>query len=183
MSIARTPTIPLGIPVPLVRDLLDRGVSPAAILESEGSLLEEYHDARGYAYAWGNIIEARSSASLIWHFIPVELWAQTDKFRRMPTHTAVELIPGLQSVIVASLRDCLPAEFVLIGCHPQSRRYAHALFSLLLVEPARERRARRWLAAIFLPRVLPETLLVCRTRIADICRGIVVPEPSPPFGA
>ena len=182
MDIVEARTIPLGIPVPLVRDLLDRGVSPAAILASEGSLLGEYHAARGYAYAWGNVIEARSARSLVWHFVPVELWEQTQKLRR-PTHPAVELIPELQPTIAESLRDRLPGELVLIGCHPQSRRHAHALFSLLLVEPARERRVRRWLAVVFLPRVLPKVLDACRARIADTGRGTIAPEHPPRHSA
>ena len=177
MGIVNALTIPLGIPVPLVRDLLDRGVSPAAILASEGSLLAEYHDSRGYAYVWGNVIEARRTASLIWHFIPVELWEQTEK-ARAPAHTAVDLIPQLQPAIVDTLRDRLLGELVLIGCHPQSRRYAHALFSLLLVEPARERRVRRWLANVFLPRLLPQTLEACRARISAVCGHAIGPEHS-----
>jgi hypothetical protein len=182
MDIVEARTISLGIPVSLVRDLLDRGVSPAAILAPEGSLLGEYHGARGYAYAWGNVIETRSTASLIWHFVPVELWEQTEKLRR-PTHTAVKLIPQLQPTIVESLRDHLPDELLLIGCHPRSRRHAHALFSLLVVEPARERRLRRWLAVVFLPRVLPKVLDACLTRIADACRDIIVPEHPPRHAA
>ena len=178
MGIVNALTIPLGIPVPLVRDMLNRGVSPAAILASEGSLLEEYHDSRGYAYIWGTVIEARRAASLIWHFVPVELWEQTEK-ARAPAHTAVELIPQLQPAIVDNLRDRLLGELVLIGCHPESRRLAHALFSLLLVEPARERRARRWLANVFLSRVLPQALESCRARIADVCGRTTVPEHSP----
>jgi hypothetical protein len=178
MDIVEARAIPLGIPEPLVRDLLDRGVSPAAILQSDGSLLEEYHGARGYAYAWGSVIEARATASLIWHFVPVELWEQTEKLRP-PTDTAVELIPQLQPVIAASLHDHLPGELALIGCHPHSRRNAHALFSLLLVESARERRVRRWLAVVFLRRVLPQVLDACRARIAGACRGIMAPERPP----
>jgi hypothetical protein len=178
MRIADARAVPLGIPVALVRDLLERGVASAAILESEGSLLDEYRDARGYAYAWGNIIEARSAGALAWHFVPVELWQQTEQVRWASVHSAVELIPGLQPTVVANLRHHLPDDLVLIGCHPQSRRYAHVLFGLLLVEPVRERRARRWLGTIFLPRVLPAVLEVCRARIADICRRVNASESS-----
>jgi hypothetical protein len=178
MDIVEARTIPLGIPVPLVRDLLDRGVSPAVIVAPEGSLLGEYHRARGYAYAWGNVIEARSARALVWHFVPVELWEQTQNLRR-PTHTAVELIPELQPTIIQSLHDRLPSDLVLIGCHPQSRRYAHALFSLLLIEPVRERSVRRWLAKVFLPRVLPQALEACRARIPDVGGRATVPEHSP----
>ena len=174
MDIVEGRTIPLGMPVPLVRDLLDRGVTPAAILASESSLLAEYRGARGYVYAWGNIIEARSARSLSWHFVPVELWEQTEKLRR-PTRTAVELIPELQPAIVESLHDRLPSQLVLTGCHPQSRRHAHVLFSLLLVEPTCERRVRRWLTVVFLPRVLPKLLDTCRARIAGMCRGVIAP--------
>lgn len=181
MDIVEGRTIPLGIPVPLVRDLLDRGVSPAAILASEGSLLGEYHGARGYAYAWGNVIETRGTGSLIWHFVPVELWEQTEKLRR-PTHTAVELIPELQPTIVQSLYDHLPGELVLIGLHRHSRRRSHALFSFLVVEPSREHTLRRWLAVGFLPRVLPKVLDACRARIGDMGRGMVAP-PHPPRDA
>ena len=182
MDIVEARAIPLGIPVPLVRDLLARGVSPAAILAPEGSLLAEYHGAVGYAYAWGSVFEARSTTSLIWHFVPVELWEQTEKLRR-PTHTAVELIPQLQPTILERLHHHLPSELVLIGCHPQSRRHAHILFSLLLVEPARERRMRRWLAVVFLPRVLPKVLDASRARIADMCRGIIAPDHPPRHAA
>lgn len=170
MSIADALTIPLGVPVPLLHDQLHRGVSPAAILAPEGSLLAQYRHAHGYAYAWGNIIEVRSSASLDWHFVPVELWDQTDGLRRARQHAAAELIPELQPVVVATLRDRLPPELMLVGCHPQSRRFPHVLFSLMLIRRSGERAGRHWIAAVFLPKVLPEVLSRLRARIADICR-------------
>lgn len=182
MNIVDALTIPLGLPAYLVVDELDHGVSAASILAPHDSLLAEHRYARGYAYAWGNIIEARTT-SLAWHFVPVALWEQTDELRRAPTHAAAELIPTLQPLIVASLRDRLPSELVLIGCHPQSRRCAHVLFGLVVVDPACERRARRWLATMFLPRVLPKALEACRAQIVDICRGNVVAERSPPHAA
>jgi hypothetical protein len=171
-------TIRLGLPPQLVLDELHRGASPESILAPEGSLLSEYRQARGYAYDWGDMIERRSTSSLTWHFVPVELWETTENLRR-PTHTAVELIPQLQPAIVESLHDRLPSELVLIGCHPQSRRRAHALFGLVLVEPACERRVRRWLTVVFLPRVLPKLLDACRARIAGMCRGVIAPQHPP----
>src|SRR6059036_1424065 len=104
MNILEARTIPLGLPSYLVLDELRRGVSPASILAPEGSLLAEYHGAHGYAYRWGNIIEARNSASFIWQFVAVELWDQTDELRRAPGHAAAGLIPELQPLIVATLR-------------------------------------------------------------------------------
>jgi len=174
MNILDARTIRLGLPPQLVLDELHRGASPESILAPEGSLLSEYRDARGYAYDWGDMIEARRASSLTWHFVPVELWEQTENLRR-PTHTAVELIPQLQAIIVESFHDRLPSQLVLTGCHPQSRRHAHVLFSLLLVEPTCERRVRRWLTVVFLPRVLPKLLDTCRARIAGMCRGVIAP--------
>src|SRR5437667_3917596 len=120
MNILDARTIPLGLPACLVLDELHRGTSPSSILAPEESLLAEYQKAQGYAYTWGNIIEVRSSASLVWHFVPVELWDQTHGLRRARKHAAAELIPELQPVVVATLRDRLPAELMLVGCHPQS---------------------------------------------------------------
>ncbi len=176
MSIIDALTIPLGVPVALIRDQLNRGVPPAAILAPEASLLAEFQDARGYAYAWGNINEARSSASLVWHFVPAELWEQTDELRRASHSTAVELIPALQPVVIATLRDRLRDDVLLVGCHPQSRRHPHVLFSVCLVHRPHERRARRWLAAVFLPSLLPEVLEHCRARVVEICGATLSPE-------
>jgi hypothetical protein len=171
MNIVDARTIPLGLPAYLVLDELHRGASPASILAPEASLLAEYRNAHGYAYAWGNIIEVRSSASLVWHFVPVELWDQTHGLRRARQHTAAELIPELQPVVVATLRDRLPAELMLVGCHPRSRRFPQVLFSLVLIGRSRERAARQSIAGVFLPNVLPEVLSRLRARIADICRA------------
>jgi len=171
MDIVEARTIPLGIPVPLVRDLLDRGVSPAAILAPEGSLLAEYHGARGYAYEWGNVIEARTGSTLAWHFVPVMLWRDTDELRRAQTHTAARLIPELQPEVVAALRERLRRGLVLAGCHPQSRRAAHVLFSLVLAEAHGEPAARRWIAEVFLPETLPILFTLLRARISEICRA------------
>ena len=59
---------------------------------------------------------------------------------------------------------------MLVGCHPQSRRYPHVLFSLLLVDPHRERVIRRWIADIFMERMLPNVLGRVRAEITAICR-------------
>jgi hypothetical protein len=176
MNIPDALTIPLGLPAPLIRDQLDRGISPAMILAPEGSLFAEYQNADGYTYRWGNIIEARTPTSLAWHFAPVELWRDTDHLRRSPEQTAAELIPKLQHEVVAALRDRLPAELVLVGCHPQSRRYPHVLFSLVLVNPCRQQQSRRWLAAVFVPSVLPDVLARVRAQLVEICRAPPVRE-------
>lgn len=176
MSIIDALTIPLGLPVTLIRDQLNHGVIPSVILAPEGSLLAEFQDARGYAYAWGNIIEARSSATLVWHFVPVELWEQTDQLRRASHSAAVELIPALQPLVIATLRDRLRDDLLLVGCHPRSRRYPQVLFSICLVDRQHERRARRWLAAVFLPSLLPEVLEHCRARVVEICGATLSPE-------
>jgi hypothetical protein len=170
MDILDALTMPLGLPSYLVLDELHRGVSPASILAPEGSLLAEYRDARGYGYGWGNIIEARTGTSLAWHFAPVELWRGTDELRRAPGQTAAALIPELQPLVVAALRERLPLELVLVGCHPHSRRYPHVLFSLVLIEPRNEEKMRVWLSAVFLPGLLPEVIDRVRARLAEICR-------------
>ena len=170
MNIAQALTIPLGLPPYLVLDQLHRGISPAMILAPEDSLLAEYQRADGYAYRWGNVIEARTGTWLAWHVAPVELWYVTDQLRRSPTQTAAELIPLLQHKVTGALSTGLPAGLMLVGCHPQSRRYPHVLFSLLLVDPHRERVIRRWLADIFIERVLPNVLGRVRAEITAICR-------------
>ena len=170
MNIADALTIPLGIPAYLVVDQLRRGASPASILANEDSLLAEYRNAHGYAYRWGNIIEARTGAWLAWHFAPVELWEATEALRRAPEHGAPELIPKLQPELARTLSNRLPAELMLVGLHPQSRRYPHVLFSLVLLDADRERAARQWIAAVFLPGVLPEVLERARAQIVQACR-------------
>lgn len=169
MDIIRTHTVPLGIPVPLLRDLLARDVPAAAILAPTDSLLAAYRGCRGYAFPWGDIIEMRSAASLVWHFVPVELWEATESIRPAH-HTAVALIPHLQPTLAATWDDHLPEELLLVGCHPQSRRLPHVLFGFLLVDLAHEQRIRRWLATTFLPRLLPLALAVCRARVAVLGR-------------
>jgi hypothetical protein len=170
MNIPDALTIPLGIPAYLVADQLRRGVSPASILASEDSLLAEYRNAFGYAYRWGNIIEARTGAWLAWHFAPVELWEATEALRRAPEHGAPELIRVLQPELAGTLRGRLPMELMLVGVHPQSRRYPHVLFSLVLVDSDRQRGARQWIAAVFLPGVLPEVLERARVQLVQACR-------------
>ena len=169
MSIVDALTIPLGLPVTLIRDQLNHGVPAAAILAPEGSLLADFQNAYGYAYRWGDIIEARSTAALAWHFVPVELWEETDELRRASEHAVAELIPELQPVVVAALRDRLPAGIMLIGCHPYSRRASHVLFSLVLVDRGRETAARRWLVADFLPCTWPGVLRQLHTRLDELC--------------
>jgi hypothetical protein len=166
MNIAQALTIALGLPPYLVLDQLHRGISPAMILAPEDSLLAEYHHADGYAFRWGNIIEARTGT---WHVAPVELWYVTDQLRRSPAQTAAALIPLLQHEVIGALSTGLPAGLMLVGCHPQSRRYPHVLFSLLLVDPHRERVIRRWLADIFIERMLPNVLGRVRAEITEIC--------------
>src|SRR5216683_7899030 len=82
MNIARALTIQLGLPPYLVLDQLHRGISPAMILAPEDSLLAEYQHADGYAFRWGNVIEARTGTWLAWHVAPVALWYVTDALRR-----------------------------------------------------------------------------------------------------
>jgi len=127
----------------LVRDLLDRGVSPAAILAPKGSLLAEHHGAHGYAYEWGNVIEARTGSTLAWHFVPVMLWRDTEESRRAQTHTAARLIPELQQEVVAALRERLRRRLVLAGAtrnRAERSRCSSASYSPRLT-------ARRQLAA------------------------------------
>ena len=169
MNIADALTIPLGIPAYLVVDQLRLGVSPAAILASEDSLLAEYRNAHGYAYRWGNIIEARTGAWLAWHFAPIELWEATEALRGAPEHGVSALIPQLQRELAGMLSNRLPVEIMLVGLHPQSRRHPHVLFSLVLVDSDRERAVRQWIAAVFLPDVLPELLRCARVQLGQAC--------------
>jgi hypothetical protein len=176
MNIEHALTIPLGLPPYLVLDQLHRGISPASILASEDSLLAEYRNADGYAYRWGNVIEARTPAWLAWHVAPVTLWSDTAALRRSSAQTAATLTPLLQHQVIGTLTEALPAGLMLAGCHPQSRRYPHVLFSLVLIDPDREREIRRWLANIFLERVLPNVLGRIRAEIIAVCRTHAVSD-------
>jgi hypothetical protein len=176
MNIEHALTIPLGLPPYLVLDQLHRGISPASILAPEDSLLAEYENADGYAYRWGNVIEARTPAWLAWHVAPVALWHDTDALRRSPAQTAAALIPLLQHQVIGTLSKELPAGLMLAGCHPQSRRYPHVLFSLVLIDPRREREIRRWLADSFLETVLPNVLGRSRAEITELCRANAASE-------
>ena len=72
--------------------------------------------------------------------------------------------------IIGALSTGLPTGLMLVGCHPHSRRYRHVLFILVLVDPHREPEIRRWLADIFMERMLPNVLGRVRAEITEICR-------------
>ena len=171
MNIADALTIPLGLPAYLVLDQLRRGASPASILGGEDSLLAEYRNARGYAYRLGQHHRSAHRCLARLALRPGGALAKSPKrcVERRNTAPPSSLRP-LQPELARTLANRLPAELMLVGLHPQSRRHPHVLFSLVLLDADRERATRQWIAAVFLPGVLPEVLERARVQLIRACR-------------
>jgi hypothetical protein len=187
MGIRDAKRVPLGVPPYFLVDELARGADPADILSLEpGSLLEEYYDTYGYVYRFGHVIEQRFSPRsptgrhlLVWRFVPIEIWCDTDPLRRHVSATIVQIIPSLQTKILAALRPLLPKTLLLLGSQRNGRRYPHTLFSLMLWDSRKERETRGWLEDEFVSNLLPPLLSHLRARILNSCTTAVVsPPPS-----
>ena len=162
--------MPMGIPVLFIADQLSRGRSADQVLRGNRGLIAEYAAAEGYAYPWGQLIEIRLGRYILWRVIPVAMWDQLAQQRAGSQLLIEELLTLVQPGIRPALRRHLPREVLLAGCQGASRRSPHALFALLLADPAAATAVRQWLAAPFLTELLPPLLSRVERRVEEILR-------------
>ena len=167
--VAGTP-MPMGIPSLFIADQLSRGRSAAQVLRGNRGLLAEYAGAEGYAHPWGQPIEIRQGCYILWRVIPVTMWHQLVERRAGSPLLIEELLTRVQPGIRPALRRHLPRDVLLTGCQGASRRSPHALFALLLADPAAATAVRQWLATPFLPELLPPLLSSIEHRVDEILR-------------
>lgn len=162
--------MPMGIPVLFIADQLLRGRSAEQVLRGNRGLIAEYAGAEGYAYRWGQLIEVRLGRYILWRVIPVAMWDQLAQQRAGSQLLIEELLTLVQPGIRPALRRHLPRDVLLAGCQGASRRSPHALFALLLADPAAATAVRQWLATPFLIDLLPRLLGAVEHDVAEILR-------------
>ena len=142
--------VPIGIPALFLADQLSRGRSGEQILSGKRGLIAEYAGAEGYAYRWGHLIEVRLGRYVLWRIVPVAMWEHLRERRARSQLLIEELLTLVQPGVRPALHSRLPASLLLAGCQGASRRSPHALFALLLADPAAATAVRQWLATPFL---------------------------------
>ncbi len=161
---------PIGIPALFIADQLSRHRSAEQILTGSRGLLAEYTDVQGYAFRWGQLIEHPLGHFVLWRVVPVAMWDRLSE-RRARSHLLIEeLITLVQPGIHPALEARLPRALLLTGCQGASRRSLHALFALLLADPASTAAVRQWLATPFLTDLLPPLLMSVECRVEQILR-------------
>jgi len=163
--------VPLGIPALFLADQLSRGRTGEQILSGNRGLIAEYAGAEGYAYRWGHLIEVRLGRFVLWRVVPVALWERLSDVRVGSPMLIEELLTLMQPRIPPALGPHLPSGVVARGCQGASRRSPHALFALLLADPASTAAVRQWLAAPFLTDLLPPLLMSVECRVEKILRN------------
>lgn len=164
-------SMPMGIPALFIADQLSRGRSADQALRGKRGLLAEYAGAEGYAYRWGQLIEIRLGRYILWRVIPVAMWDHLVERRAGSPLLIEELLTRVQPGIRPALRRHLPRDVLLTGCQGASRRSPHALFALLLADPAAATAVRHWLATPFLTELLPPLLSRVERHVEEILRG------------
>lgn len=163
--------MPMGIPALFIADQLSRGRSADQVLRGKRGLLAEYAGAEGYACPWGQLIETRLGRYILWRVVPVAMWDHLVERREGSPLLIEELLTRVQPGIRPALRRHLPRDVLLTGCQGASRRSPHALFALLLADPAATTTVRQWLATPFLTELLPPLLSRVEHRLEEILRG------------
>jgi hypothetical protein len=149
---------PIGIPPVFLADVLAGSHSPLQPLSPLSLLLAEYLDATGYVFDWGHIIAVDVAPFTVWRIVPVRLW-ETLRNERMPDRLRIpDLLPRLAPIARAVVEPHAPRGLVLGGLQREGRGSPHALFALVLIDPAARRRVDRWLECRFVPHVLPALL-------------------------
>lgn len=167
---------PLGVPWIFIRDDL-ASTAPAkahsANLERVRQLELEYAQAEGYSFDWGQLIEQRLGDVTIWRIVAIDLWRDAEL-----DHPESERIVSLTAALHAVVRERIPLHphpaVVLSGCSGGGQRAAHALLSLLCMEPLQLQEVRLWLVSEFLGRMLPGLLSACRTWLNESRRATCV---------
>lgn len=162
--------VPIGIPALFIADQISRGRPAEHVLGGKRGLIAEYAGAEGYAYRWGHIIEVRLGRYVLWRIVPVAMWEQLTERRARSQLLIEELLTLVQPGVRPALRRHLPRDILLTGCQGASRRSPHALFALLLADPAAATAVRQWLAAPFLTELLPPLLSRVERRVEEILR-------------
>ena len=159
---------PLGIPPVFLHDaLMQDRASPVDRYAASCALLAEYIDARGHAFAWGQIIESCVTPLHAWRIVPVRLWERlVDRFKVMPLNIP-RLLILIAPIVRTSLLARLPAGVRLAGIQAKGRRHRHALFTLLLTDPSGHHRVRQWLERRLLPELLPDLLIRCESALQE----------------
>jgi hypothetical protein len=150
--------LPIGIPAAFVADVLDRHASPALALSRLSSLLAEYREATGYTFDWGHVIVNDALPFTVWRIVPIRLRERLRARRPGAKLGIVDLLPLGAAIVRAVVRPLLPPGLELGGLHREGRRNEHALFALVLVDPAGRRRASRWIERRFVPELMPALL-------------------------
>jgi hypothetical protein len=162
--------MPMGIPALFIADQLSRGRSADQVLRGKRGLLAEYAGAEGYACPWGQLIESRLGRYILWRVVPVAMWDHLVERREGSPLLIEELLTRVQPGIRPALRRHLPRHVLLAGCQGASRRSPHALFALLLADPAAATAVRQWLATPFVTELLPPLLSRVERRVEEILR-------------
>ena len=164
--------VPIGIPALFLADQLSRGRTAEQILCGKRGLIAEYAGAKGYAYAWGHLIEQRLGRFVLWRVVPVALWERLSDVRAGSPLLIEELLTLVQPGISPSLEPHLPSGVVARGCQGASRRSPHALFTLLLTDPRVVTAVRHWLAMSLLTEFLPTLLNSVERRVTELLRCV-----------
>lgn len=131
---------------PLAGDILQaKTVSISSAVESHlfdspGSMLADL-EARGYLWTWGYVTEDIRHGLVTWRVV---LGAG------LPVPRARDLL--------AAATPCLPKEAICSAGVPEARLHSNTVLSITAFSPGAVAACRRWLAADFLPRVLPRLL-------------------------
>lgn len=148
-------TRPLGVPVVFFCELLTRA---RVMHHTEGatqSLRDEYEQARGYAAAWGQLIEMDTEGVLQWRVVPVRIWSMQLMSRDGAPLDIVADLEHTRPVLHRLLEDLVPTWLALEPPAATRDHAPHAAFCLRLIDPAMERFARDWMATELIDGVLP----------------------------
>ena len=165
-------TQPLGAPAVFLVDVLTAhrpaDQCSAPWVSHAGELVREYDSAKGYVFAWGQLMEQSLGRYMVWRVIPVALW--TDYFSSAVDPVAD--IPAMTAALHVLARRHVPREplegVYCTGCNGGGQRAPHALLSLLCTRPENMDGVRRWLATDFLGQVLPPLLVACQSALANL---------------
>lgn len=157
---------PLGIPPIFLLDALHRHRCQEPGRDAAvRALLGEYLDAKGTSYPWGQVIEADVPPIRTWRIVPVAIWEQDAQHGAGVPQNIPDRLARLAPQVRALIGARLPRGLQLSGLQAQGRRHRFALFTLVLTDPAAERRVRRWIHHRLLPELLPSLLAACELRL------------------
>ncbi|HQR21063.1 MAG TPA: hypothetical protein PLZ79_09000 [Burkholderiales bacterium] len=116
------------------------GAVEAQRFTSPATLLAEL-ESRGYVWSWGYCTEIARHGMVTWRIVP---------------RAGCKVAPT--SVLLATTIPQLPKDVICTAGVPEARLHPNAALSITAFSPGAVAACRRWLAADFLPRVLPGLL-------------------------